>query len=428
MNHEGQSRILDSLFGYRIQENEAGLQGIIDKDDKEVLPSLYNKVEILPYGFACLHSRRKLDREKPWIDLLNGIRFHRQPHIERKGNLDFSTTNGKILYPRVLTRKMNEKLGVNPDDLNSGINNGLRFYKFLVLSTEPQKLYESIDKMDNMELFEDERGKTYYTNYTKTGQISLVSITRSEWDAKKAEWQDETQAFENKRKWILSHQSLDEEVKGVLNERDNLKNTLSLLHYDIEKTSQGKFTLYRNVKITNKWACMGTWLSINHTKYGIFIVQNSNRKFQLLDMYGQPFKSLNHEYDNIEALDHGFFRLEDAGKTQYLGLETRKWHKSLPRLVKIGFLEFWQEDDLFYMRGKDDLAGYPYRRNEIREGNGICFVGSNSILIEGRSQVFHISQKTRNGRKYLVHYRSSNGNTVYMELQYDGVKLRIRPI
>ncbi len=425
MTHEGQSRILDSLFGYRIKESEEGQQGIIDKDGMEVLPPIYNKVEILPYGFAHLSSRRKADKENPWIDLINGIRFRRQPHIEKRENIDFSTVNGREFYPRVLTRKMEEKHSFSSEYLNFGIKNGVRFDKFLVLPTEPQKLYESIDKMDNMELFEDEKGNCFYS---KGEKLSLTPIERKEWDERKKAWQEEVDAFEKKRQWLLKHQSLDKEVKGVLNESGYLNQLSSMVVYKIEQAKQGKLTLYKRVH-NKSWSNMGTWLNIEMTKYRLLIAQNSNRKYQFFNVYGEPFKTLKQEYDKIEALDNGFFRIEDEGNTHYLGLETRKWHDSIPRLVRIGFLEFWQEDDCYFVRGKDDFEGYPFRRGEIKEGKGICFLGSKAFVLEGKSAVYHIKQRSLDGRTFIAScWLPGHETPTMVRVYYDGVKLRVTAI
>ena len=108
MTHDGQRMDLEAAYGYEIVENEEGLSGVVDKEGNIVLPCIYNKVELKAYGFATLYSRKKIDRERPWIDLLNGVRFIKRPKIEKIGFLEFSTTDGLRFYPRVRTRKMDE--------------------------------------------------------------------------------------------------------------------------------------------------------------------------------------------------------------------------------------------------------------------------------------------------------------------------------
>lgn len=85
MTHEGQRMDLEEAYGYKVVSNQNGLLGVVDKDGKKVLPYDYNKVEMKAYGIAKLYSRRKIDRERPWMDLRNGIRYFKQPWIEKHG-------------------------------------------------------------------------------------------------------------------------------------------------------------------------------------------------------------------------------------------------------------------------------------------------------------------------------------------------------
>ena len=128
-------------YGYEVKKNGMGLLGVIDNDGNEVLPYIYNKVELKARGLAKLYSKKKFDRERPWMDLKNGVRFVRRPKIVRYGFLDFSTTDGRLLYPRVKTRRMDENCFVMLDALTNGIEKGLQFRTFYIQPSEPERLY-----------------------------------------------------------------------------------------------------------------------------------------------------------------------------------------------------------------------------------------------------------------------------------------------
>ena len=132
MTHEGQRMDLDEAYGYEIVSNKEGLSGVVDKDGKEVMPYIYNKVELKAYGIAKLYSRRRIDRERPWMDLRNGVRFFKRPRIVKLGFMEFSTTDGLRLYPRVKTRLMDENCFVLRNALDNGTDEGLRFRNFFV--------------------------------------------------------------------------------------------------------------------------------------------------------------------------------------------------------------------------------------------------------------------------------------------------------
>ena len=158
MTHEGQRMDLEEAYGYEIVSNNEGLSGVVDKDGKEVLACEYNKVELKAYGIAKLYSRRKIDRERPWMDLRNGIRYFKRPRIEKHGFMEFSTTDGLRLYPRVKTRRMDENSFVLRNALNNGTDEGLRFRNFFVQPSEPDRLYMFKEKIEDLSIWEDEQG------------------------------------------------------------------------------------------------------------------------------------------------------------------------------------------------------------------------------------------------------------------------------
>ena len=192
MTHDGQRMDLEAAYGYEIVENEDGLSGVVDKEGNNVLPCIYNKVELKAYGFATLYSRKKIDRERPWIDLLNGVRFIKRPKIEKIGFLEFSTTDGLRFYPRVRTRQMDESCFVLAESLEHGIDYGLRFKTFYVQPSEPDKLYSFKEKMDDVQLWEDENGNLAWKEEFET---SLHPTSQDEWETRKKKHSDEIKKY-----------------------------------------------------------------------------------------------------------------------------------------------------------------------------------------------------------------------------------------
>ena len=192
MTHDGQRMDLEAAYGYEIVENEDGLSGVVDKEGNNVLPCIYNKVELKAYGFATLYSRKKIDRERPWIDLLNGVRFIKRPKIEKIGFLEFSTTDGLRFYPRVRTRQMDESCFVLAESLEHGIDYGLRFKTFYVQPSEPDKLYSFKEKMDDVQLWEDENRNLAWKEEFET---SLHPTNQDEWETRKKKHSDEIKKY-----------------------------------------------------------------------------------------------------------------------------------------------------------------------------------------------------------------------------------------
>ena len=193
MTHEGQRMDLEEAYGYEIVSNKNGLMGVVDKDGKEVLACEYNKVELKAYGIAKLYSRRKIDRERPWMDLRNGVRYFKRPRIEKHGFLEFSTTDGLRLYPRVKTRRMDENCFVLRNALGNETDEGLRFRNFFVQPSEPDRLYMFKEKIEDLSIWEDEQGGLAWR---KAWDNMLHPMTFEELTQRRHAWEEEVKQFE----------------------------------------------------------------------------------------------------------------------------------------------------------------------------------------------------------------------------------------
>ena len=200
MTHEGQRMDLDEAYGYRVVGNVDGMSGVVDKDGKEVMPYIYNKVELKAYGIAKLYSRRRIDRERPWMDLRNGVRFFKRPRIEKHGFLEFSTTDGLRLYPRVKTRLMDENCFVLRNALDNGTDEGLRFRNFFVHPSEPATLYRFKEKFEDVSIWEDEQGGLVWR---KDWDNALHPMTAEDLAERRNAWEEDVRRFEEEKKLYI---------------------------------------------------------------------------------------------------------------------------------------------------------------------------------------------------------------------------------
>ena len=200
MTHEGQRMDLEEAYGYEIVSNKEGLSGVVDKDGKEVMPYIYNKVELKAYGIAKLYSRRRIDRERPWMDLRNGVRFFKRPRIVKLGFMEFSTTDGLRLYPRVKTRLMDENCFVLRNALDNGTDEGLRFRNFFVQASEPDRLYIFKEKIEDLSIWEDEQGGLAWR---KAWDTMLHPMTAEELVEKRNTWEEDVKQFEEEKKLYI---------------------------------------------------------------------------------------------------------------------------------------------------------------------------------------------------------------------------------
>ena len=421
MTHEGQRKDLDEAYGYEVKKNGMGQLGVIDKDGNEVLPYIYNKVELKAHGLAKLYSKKKFDRERPWMDLKNGVRFVRRPKIVRYGFLDFSTTDGRLLYPRVKTRRMDENCFVMLDALTNGIEKGLQFRTFYIQPSEPERLYIYKEKIDDMQLWEDDFGGWAYR---KDNECLLHPVSREAWLTRKDAWTEEMRRFEqdvNENTWLFEPRI---EMKYTYAYSERLLTDFEDIDLRIEHRADGTEQAYCREYEYTKWKPVGVFAKVYPQAYDIRVVLNLNGKYVVRTKWFEPFENPEQEYDFAELLDNVILHIVQNGKEYWVYLENKVCFAKKPELVTIGFLNFLKMDDVYV-----EMSPYnnrKYRRKEIRMGKDICFLGSNDVLLKPSSREwrnhFYIHRRYADGKHYLLSKTMDEEDyaTLY-ELYYDGV-------
>ena len=401
MTHEGQRMDLDAAYGYEIKGNEDGLLGIVDKDGNEVLPCVYNKVELKAYGIAKLHSRRKIDRERPWIDLWNGVRFVRRPKMEHCGYLDFCTTDGIKLYPRVKTRRMGDDDFVLPDALTYGIDKGLQFRTFYIQPSEPDKLYSFKDKMDDVQLWEDEYGNWVYK---KGNEALLHQISKEEWQAKKDVWTEDVERYNNNVSQNIMYFKPKINMKHTYGYTSRLLSDFEEIDMRIEQRPNGTVQVYyrENIFCTRKSA--GVYAKVFPQAYDIRVVQNVDGKYLIRTKMFEPFEKPEPKYDFAELLDNVILHFIEKGKDYWVYLENNVCFMKKPELVTIGFLNFFKMDNVYVEMSP--FNNQTYRRAEIRMDKDICFLGNKEVLFKPLSKFwrkhYYIYRRYADGKRFIL--------------------------
>ena len=420
MTHEGQRMDLDAAYGYEIKGNEDGLLGIVDKDGNEVLPCVYNKVELKAYGIAKLHSRRKIDRERPWIDLWNGVRFVRRPKMEHYGYLDFCTTDGIKLYPRVKTRRMGDDDFVLPDALKYGIDKGLQFRTFYIQPSEPDKLYSFKDKMDDVQLWEDECGNW---GYKKGNEALLHLISKEEWQAKKDVWTEDVERFNNNVSQNIMYFKPKIDMKYTYCYTSRLLSDFEEIDLRTEQRTNGTVQVYyrENNFCTRKSA--GVYAKVFPQAYDIRVVQNVNGKYLIRTKMFEPFEKPEPEYDFAELLDNVILHYIEKGKDYWVYLENNVCFLKKPEFVTIGFLNFFKMDNVYVEMSP--FNNQTYRRAEIRMDKDICFLGNKEVLFKPLSKFwrkhYYIYRRYADGKRFILSEseHAEECDALY-DLYYDG--------
>ena len=416
MTHEGQRMDLDAAYGYDVVENEEGLSGVVDKDGNEVLPCMYSNVELKAYGFAKLYSRKKIDRELPWIDLKNGVRFVKRPQFEKCGFLEFSTTDGLRFYPRVQTRIMDENGFVLANALEYGIAGGLRFKNFFIQPSEPTKIYSYKDKMDNEELWEDEQGGLAWR---KDWDAVLHPTTAEEWANKKTAWTEEIKRFKEQEIQYIRSFKPKIEISNIYG-KPHLADYEEPQYLRISSITKKNHQVYYRKHWLDKWQSVGTYTKVFPSAYGIRVVQNWDGKYLVRTDLFKPLETPEFEYEYAELQDNALLYITEGGKEYWVYLENKVCFTIMPEFVTIGFMDFIKVGDVYMERCS--YSRKTYRRAEIRMYDDICFLGNRNVIVNSKHsrRYFSIQQRHLDGKRFILIDKFNPNSSVY-DMYYDGV-------
>ena len=417
MTHEGQRMDLEEAYGYEIVSNKEGLSGVVDKDGKEVMPYIYNKVELKAYGIAKLYSRRRIDRERPWMDLRNGVRFFKRPRIVKHGFMEFSTTDGLRLYPRVKTRLMDENCFVLRNALDNGTDEGLRFRNFFVQPSEPDRLYIFKEKIEDLLIWEDEQGGLAWR---KAWDTMLHPMTAEELVEKRNTWEEDVKRFEEEKKLYIRF------FKPVMN-IDIIDGKTLLTDYKepantrITGGTNNNYQVFYRRNSLDKWESLGCYAKIYPQAYGIRIVQNREGKYLVRTELYEPMEKPEQTYEFAELQDNALLHFTEQGKEYWVYLENMTCFTRKPEFVTIGFMDFLKIGGVYMRRGRNN--GETYRRAEIRMYDDICFLGSREVFVKTtyRQHHYYIQQRSLDGKHFVLSdSMNPKESSTWFDMYYDG--------
>ncbi len=422
MTHEGQRLDLDEAYGYRVIGNGDGMSGVVDKDGKVVMPYIYNKVELKAYGIAKLYSRRRIDRERPWMDLRNGVRFFKRPRIVKLGFMEFSTTDGLRLYPRVKTRLMDENCFVLRKALDDGYDEELIFRNFFVHPSEPTTLYRFKEKFEDVSIWEDEQGGLVWR---KDWDNALHPITAEDLAERRNAWEEDVRRFEEEKKLYIRFFKPVMKIdfidgKTLLTDYKEPANTR------ITGGTNNKYQVFYRRSTLDKWESLGCYAKIFPQAYGIRVVQNREGKYLVRTELYEPMEKPEQTYEFAELLDNAILHFTEHGKDYWVYLENMTCFTIKPELVTIGFMDFLKIGGLYMRCGCNNSE--VFRRAEIRMYDDICFLGSREVFVKTayRQHRYCIQQRSLDGRHFVL---SDNMNpkksSTWYDMYYDGKKAPI---
>ena len=150
-------------------------------------------------GKTCF-ERKKKGKIWVWRDTLTGIMFEKHPVVVDFKGVEMMTDDGLTFYPRIRSKWVDGKSGINRKALETHVGDGFGWMKRYVSLREPDKVYELQEVMaGGMRVYKDEKGKTFFQQDLDSPLVSkeeaggkkafmvLCDARKEEWKAKVGE-------------------------------------------------------------------------------------------------------------------------------------------------------------------------------------------------------------------------------------------------
>ena len=145
-------------------------------------------------------ERKKKGKIWVWRDTLTGIMFEKHPVVVDFKGVEMMTDDGLTFYPRIRSKWVDGKSGINRKALETHVGDGFGWMKRYVSLREPDKVYELQEVMaGGMRVYKDEKGKTFFQQDLDSPLVSkeeaggkkafmvLCDARKEEWKAKVCE-------------------------------------------------------------------------------------------------------------------------------------------------------------------------------------------------------------------------------------------------
>ena len=145
-------------------------------------------------------ERKKKGKIWVWRDTLTGIMFEKHPVVVDFKGVEMMTDDGLTFYPRIRSKWVDGKSGINRKALETHVGDGFGWMKRYVSLREPDKVYELQEVMaGGMRVYKDETGKTFFQQDLDSPLVSkeeaggkkafmvLCDARKEEWKAKVGE-------------------------------------------------------------------------------------------------------------------------------------------------------------------------------------------------------------------------------------------------
>ena len=149
-----------------------------------------------------------------WMDLISGVEFERYPQVINYRGMELCSADGESFFPRVRSKWMDGKHGINRKALETQVGEGMSWMKLYISFAQPDRVLQlQAVKPNQMRLYKDEQGRVYLQQDLDHAPIpeeeaggrklfmALCDKAQRAWEETKRGIRQRTLAYDEKRRW-----------------------------------------------------------------------------------------------------------------------------------------------------------------------------------------------------------------------------------
>ena len=361
--------------GDLLEENDADLVKIVSH---EGMQSQFTKL-----GRRGFERRKKYvlsggKRKEVWVwtDLTNGVEFDRYPKVINYRGMEMSTADGDTFFPRISSKWIDAKHGINRKALETQVGDGIGWMKLYISFILPDKVLQLQSvKPNQMRIYKDEQGKVFLQQDLGHAPVS------------------EEEAGSRRIFMTLCNRGLQawEEMKEGIR-KDSLT-------YDAQK---------------------GWWR----------LPEGS-----IMEPYDTQRDAASPTCQQDPSIYHIIYKENGENKEFWVAGASGFTYRHRPVLRKRGFVELLYDGDVVYILNIREERFMPYRHWEIRADERICAIGNKLYFGDRKDEgSYRIKRRSDDFRLFVVEKRFPDNHSGRIE--YDewmivnkaGMELEIKTV
>ena len=139
--------------------------GIRDETDTDIVKIVSHEgmaSRFIHHDTVSYFERRKKGKLWVWVDRVTGVEFDSHPKVIDYSGLELSTADGETFFPRISSKWIDAKHGINRKALETQVGDGIGWQKLYISLSDPTAVYQLQEvEANQVRIYKDEHGKVF---------------------------------------------------------------------------------------------------------------------------------------------------------------------------------------------------------------------------------------------------------------------------